>query len=203
MLTVLNNLPSDTVLVIDLDHTLACVNTTFDFIKFLCPVKYLIFSILFKPISLLNTILRRDLYKFLLAAICVKQFKQRDLGYFAKVYYKLLKANSDKYLNRKILKLLQKDINAYKILLTASLDLIANNFKELGFDMIISTKSYYRNERLISFTDLYRRKNNILKILLKHFNKAIVVDDDPEPNLFVNSKVRIIRVKQCFPKIRN
>ncbi|MEM2223456.1 MAG: hypothetical protein QXF71_02505, partial [Acidilobaceae archaeon] len=102
--------------------------------------------------------------------------------------------NWSKYYSSDVLNLLQTETYKAKVLLTASLDFIANNFKELGFDLIIASKTLYKNERFQSFFDLYGRKSGIVKILSKHFDNILIIDDDPEPAFYtLNKKITVVR----------
>ncbi|MEM4452795.1 MAG: hypothetical protein QW182_06295 [Thermosphaera sp.] len=181
-------------LIIDLDNTLVKTNTTFEFIEILCPLRYAVFSRYFKPLLLLNMIFKRDFYKLMMIMICIKGRKKRELECYAKIYYEMIKKNWSKYYSGDVLNLLQTETYKAKVLLTASLDFIANNFKELGFDLVIASKTLYKNKRFQSFFDLYGRKSRIVKILSKHFNKILIIDDDPEPTLYtLNKKITVVR----------
>ena len=182
--------------IIDLDYTLVKTNTTFEFLKVICPKRYLILSKILKPLLLLNAIIKRDIYKFTLVMMCIKGWNQRKLKQLARVYYeKIIKGKSSMYFNDILLSFLHRMRNVPKILLTASLDIIAENFKDLSFDIIVSSESYIKDGKLSSFHDLYRRKNLILKILLKYFDKVVVFDDNPEPEFYVlGSKVIVVQI---------
>ncbi|MCR8487459.1 MAG: haloacid dehalogenase-like hydrolase [Crenarchaeota archaeon] len=181
-------------LIIDLDNTLVKTNTTFEFMEILCPLRYAVFSRYFKPLLLLNMIFKRDFYKLMMIMICIKGRKKRELECYAKTYYEMIKKNWSKYYSGDVLNLLQTETYKAKVLLTASLDFIANNFKELGFDLVIASKTLYKNERFQSFFDLYGRKSGIVKILSKHFDNILIIDDDPEPAFYtLNKKITVVR----------
>ena len=181
-------------LIIDLDNTLVKTNTTFEFMEILCPLRYAVFSRYFKPLLLLNMIFKKDFYKLMMIMVCIKRHKKRELECYAKIYYEMTKKNWSKYYNGNVLNLLQTETYKAKVLLTASLDFIANNFKELGFDLIIASKTLYKNERFQSFFDLYGRKSGIVKILSKHFDNILIIDDDPEPAFYtLNKKITVVR----------
>ncbi|MEM2511337.1 MAG: haloacid dehalogenase-like hydrolase [Candidatus Methanomethylicia archaeon] len=184
----------DNVLIIDLDGTLVKTNTTFEFMKMLCPLRYAIFSRLFKPILLLNIIFKKDFYKLMMIMICLKGRKKENLERYAKIYYEMIKKNQSKYYNANVLNLLQAKTYKARVLLTASLDFIANNFKELGFNFIIASKTRYKNKKFHFFFDLYRRKSEVIKVFSKYFDNIFIIDDDPEPTFHTfNKKVIVMR----------
>jgi len=185
-----------TAFVVDLDHTLIGANTTFELLQILCPVRYFILSKILKPLTLLNVVLKRDIYKLVLITICVKGWRREKLEQLARTYYEMIvKREPDTYLNNRLLLFLHKMRSTPKILLTASLDFIADNFKKLGLDLIISSRSYYKNDKFHSFQDLYKQKNHVLMILLKYFDKVVVFDDDPEPEFYtLGDRVIVVRL---------
>lgn len=187
-------LQSGKILIMDLDNTLVKTNTTFEFIKILCPLRYIIFSRLLKPLLLLNMAFKKDFYKLMMIMLCIKGRKKEDLERYAKVYYAIIEKNWSKYYNISILHLLQTKTWKTKVLLTASLDFIANNFNKLGFGFIVASKSYYKNKKFHSFLDLYGRKSEVIETFLKFFDKIVIIDDNPEPAFYTfNKKVVVIR----------
>lgn len=188
----------DTAIVVDLDFTLINTNTTFEFMKLLCPLRYTIFSRLLKPVSLLNVVFKKDLYKLTMTLICLKGRKKEDLERSAKIYYeRIIKENYDKYYNNQVLALLQANKYKIKVLMTASLDFIADNFKELGFNFILASKTHYKDGKFYFFSDLYKQKNRIARVFLKYLSRLVVIDDDPEPELYtLNKKVIVMKVSK-------
>ncbi|MEM2292865.1 MAG: haloacid dehalogenase-like hydrolase [Nitrososphaerota archaeon] len=182
-------------IIVDLDDTLVKTNTVFEFMELLCPLRYAIFSRLFKPFLFLNMIFKKDFYKLVMIMMCVKGRRKEDLERYAKAYYKIIEKNQDKYYNTNVLSLVQTKACKIKVLLTASLDFIADNFKELGFSFVVASKTYYKNEKLHFFFDLYGRKSGIIKALSKYFDNIVIIDDNPEPALYAfDKKVILIRV---------
>jgi len=186
-------IPCNTVAyVIDLDHTLVRIDTTFEFLKLLCPIKYAVLSKLLRPINFLNHILKRDVYKMLMTKLCISSFSRMELEYYSKICYKVFVT---RYLNHALVAFLHKKSGVPKILLTASLDFIADNFKELGFNLVISSKTYFKNEIYHSLFDLHGRKSSLLQIISKYFDEVIVIDDSPEPEFYnLRDKVLVVKV---------
>jgi len=184
------------VFVVDLDHTLTGTNTTFEFLSILCRIRYFIFSKLLKLLFLLNVIFGQDIYKLVLIFMCIRGQREEELKLLARRYYEsAVKRRPEAYLNSRLLFFLRKIGPVPKILLTASLDFIAVNFKELGFNAVISSRSYYKDGKFYHFYDLYRRKSYVLRIILRYFDKVVVFDDNPEPEFYMfGDRVTIIRV---------
>jgi len=179
-------------LIIDLDNTLVKTNTTFEFMKILCPLRYAVFSRLFKPVLLLNMVFKKDFYKLMMVMICIKGREKEDLECYAKIYYEMIKKNQSKYYNTDVLNLLQTKTCKAKVLLTASLDFIANNFKELGFSFVVASRTRYKNKKFRFFFDLYGRKSEVMKIFSKYFDSILIIDDDPEPTFYTFNKKAIV-----------
>lgn len=184
-------------LVVDLDNTLVRTNTLFELMSILCPLRYIVLSRLLKPISLLNNITGRDLYKQVLARVCFYSRSREHLEHAARIYYEKFIRERDRY-NYKILNILKTFKYGPKILLTASSDFIAMNFKRDGFDIVYSSESIYRNEVFHSIDDLYLRKHLVIRTLSKFFNKIMVIDDEPEKELCSIPDVKIIRTRYRY-----
>lgn len=184
-------------IIIDLDYTLVNANTTFDFLKFICPMRYKILSNLFRPLVLLNRIIKKDVYKIILVLLCIGGMCKEALERYAREYYL-----SNRNYNKRILFLLRK-FHGQKILLSASLDLIVEKFKTLGFDCTIGSKMLYKKNRFYWFLDLYGRKHIIIKHLLEnhHFDKLIIIDDSPEQEFYsLSGKVIILHPQRDVVK---
>ncbi|EMR74265.1 hypothetical protein MCGE09_00425 [Thaumarchaeota archaeon SCGC AB-539-E09] len=181
--------------IIDLDYTLVNVNTTFEFLRLVCPVKYAVFSKLFYPLLLLNRIFkRRDLYKKILIDLIIRGVPRGVLEQYARVYYNILNKNRNKYYNREVLSLLD-NVHSQTILLSASLDIIVRNFKELGFDIVVGSQTNYKGEKFNSYSDLYNKKYMQLKVFLKYFDRIVIIDDSPEPEFYsMSNKIIVMKV---------
>ncbi|PUA31624.1 MAG: hypothetical protein B7O98_08990 [Zestosphaera tikiterensis] len=177
--------------VVDLDHTLVGINTAYEFLKILCPLKYMILSRLLFPFSFLNHILRRDLFKFIMMKLCVRNFGEKEIKLYAQAYYRKY---IPKHLNTSLTVFLQTQ-KGLKVLLTASIDLIADNLKELGFDIIISTKSFFKKGRYYTILDLYGKKGCLLQVVSKYFSKIIVFDDAPEQSFYKLNNVVVVKIR--------
>ena len=182
------------IVIVDLDFTLVNSNTTFHFLEFIEFRLFKIFSKLLKPVILLNKLFRKDFYKFLLVMLCVKGKYKKLLEKYSKIYYNYLVRNN--YLNHEIINLVKSIIepNDVIVLLTASLDIIAENFRNIGFNIIIASKTYYRKNKFHYFTDLYGRKYKLLHFFNRHFNDIVVIEDSPEPEYYKVNDINIIRV---------
>jgi hypothetical protein len=167
-------------IIVDLDFSLVKVNTTFDFLKTLHPIKYRIFSDLLRFLNVLNRLYKGDLYKKMLVLLCMLGMPKKKIEYYSNIYKNSME-KKNRY-NRKILDFLSRT-RTKKVLLSASLDVLVKKFKELGFDIAIGSKTYYKYGRFFMFTDLYGKKHDIVKQFLKSFNSIIIIDDSPEPEL--------------------
>jgi len=177
--------------VVDLDYTLVGINTTYEFLKNLCPLKYTVLSRLMLPFSLLNRVLKRDLFKFIMMKLCMRGFDEKRIELYTRKYYRryLLK-----HLNAPLLAFLRIR-KGLKILLTASIDFIADSFKELGFDVVLSTKSFFRENRYYTILDLYSKKSRLLQVISKYFDKVIVFDDTPEQSFYRLNNVVVVKIR--------
>jgi len=184
------------VYVVDLDHTLVGINSTYDFLKILCPLKCIVLSKLTFPFSLLNRVLKRDLFKFIMLKLCMRSFDEKKVRLYAQKYYQkyLLK-----HLNAPLLAFLRTR-KGLKILLTASIDFIANNFKELGFNVVLSTKSFFREGRYFTILDLYGKKGRLLHVISKYFDKIVIFDDAPERSFYELNNVVIVKIRYVSPE---
>jgi len=176
-------------IIVDLDYTLVNTNTTFDFLKFVHPKRYGILSKLLRPLLLLNRISRRDIYKTMLVLLCLFGISKEMLEHHARTYFDKSKEKWD--YNRDVLSFL-KNFQGKKILLSASLDVIVKNFKELGYDYTIGSKMLYKNDRFYWLSDLHGRKHAKVKQLLEHFDKLIIIDDSPEQEFYSMSNKIIV-----------
>jgi phosphoserine phosphatase len=177
-------------IVVDLDYTLVNTNTTFDFLKFVSPKRYEIFSRLLRPLQLFNSIVRKrmgDIYKITLTIICCGGMSKEMLENFASAYFN----KKNWTYNKNILSLL-KNFQGRKFLVTASLDLIAEKFKILGFDSVISSKMLYKNGKFYRLFDLYGRKHVVISKILAQFERLIIIDDSPEPELYTMGRNVIV-----------
>jgi len=178
-------------IILDLDFTLVNANTTFDFLNFVSPHIFYAFSKILKPAALLNKFLKRDIYKFLLVLLCIKGMPEKLLREYSIKYYNQI---GKKCINYSLLGCITSLISK-KILITASLDIIAENFKSLGFDAIIASKTYYKKGRLHSFTDLYGKKHRIVQAFKKQYKEIIIIEDSPEQEYYKIDNVRILSPK--------
>jgi len=187
------NFNGKTLIVVDLDFTIVNANTTFDFLRFVTPRKYSIFSRILMPVIFLNKLSKKDVYKALLVLLCIKGKPKEMLQRHSKEYYSYIKKNRDRYVNHTLMKYIS-NLQKKNMLITASLDIIAENFKDLGFNIVISSKTYYKNGRFQYFADLYGEKHKILRLLSKRYNKVIIIEDSPEREYSTIGNVQIIHV---------
>lgn len=179
--------------IVDLDYTLVNVNTTFDFLRTFYYRKYVLFSKLIWPLTLLNKVLGSDMYKQMLLTFCIKRKAKQELDALSERYFKHLLRHKNGYVNILLLNSL-KGVKCKKILLTASIDIIAEHFKKLGFDLVIGTNICYRNNKFYRIQDLYRNKHKVIEMLSKYFDKIIVIEDSPEPEYAKIKGVKVIKV---------
>jgi len=184
------------VYVVDLDYTLVGINTSYEFLKILCPLKYTILSRLLLLFSVLSRILKKDLFKFVMVNLCIKDFDEKEIKLRAQIYYRKYTL---KHLNVPLISFLQTR-KGPKILLTASIDLIADNFKELGFDIVVSTKSFFRDGRYCTILDLYGKKDLLLRVISRYFNRVIVFDDAPQQSFYKLKNVIVVKLRYGSPR---
>lgn len=183
----------DNCVIVDLDFTLVNVNTTFDFLSMFFRRKYILFSRLLRPLTLLSNLLDSDVYKQLLLILCIKKRTREELERYSKAYFKYVLRHRDKRLNIMLLDLLKR-VKCKKILLTSSIDVIAEPFKTLGFDFVISSKTYYKDGKFIRVKDLYGKKHKIIEALSKYFCSMLIIEDEPEPEYMGIEGVKVIKV---------
>ena len=181
-------------IILDLDFTLVNANTTFDFLNFVCPRRFRVFSKILKPVVFLNKFFKRDVYKFLLVFLCVKGVPEKLLRKYSVEYYNQL---GKKCINYSLLKCITS-LKSKKILITASLDFIAENFKGLGFDALIASKTYYKKGRLHSFADLYGKKHKIIQAFKKQYKEIIVIEDSPEQEYYEIDNVTVLSPMRIY-----
>ena len=184
-------------LVVDLDYTLVEVNTVYDFLEKFYSRRFLLISRLLFPLLFFNRLLKTDIYKQLLVTYCFKNVSEQCLRNSARTYFNYILRHRDRYLNQSVLEiLLRQDDTTTKMLLTASLSIIAEQFKELGFDLVISSKTFFKNGKYSGMFDIFMKKHRILGCFSKYFDQIIIFDDDPEPeyNNIKNTEVRVIKV---------
>lgn len=179
--------------VVDLDFTLVNLNTTFDFLNLFFHRKYIVFSRLLFPLLLLNKVFGSDVFKqlLLLSILWFEKRAKEELKELSKTYFKYLV--SRRSINQSLLNFLKK-LDCKKILLTASIDVIAEPFKELGFDIVIGSRIYYYNNIPVKILDLFGRKHKVISNLNKYFDEILVFDDSPEPQYKIIRGVKVIRV---------
>jgi len=180
-------------IVVDLDYTLVSVDTSATLVRRLCPWKYKFISLVFmvlKPLALLSRKLNKDLYKLILLRYCLNRCINLDLENATKsLYYEVRKSK----LNVSLLNTIKKT-GGLKILLTASIDIVANKFKDLGFDLVISSVVKCGETRPFSLLDLYGKKHVILSHLLKYCGKLLIIEDSPEPQYYELQGIKVFRV---------
>lgn len=181
-------------IVVDLDHTLVGVDTTALLAMKACGemrrllLRALSASFLRLIVLGLNRVLTRDIYKLLLLKTCIEHSEAHLDNAINEVYHEALKN-----LNPALAKIIPQ-VNEPKILLTASLDIIAKKFASLGFDLVISSISERGNGKIWCSIDLYQKKHIILRTLLKCCGEVIIIEDMPEPQYYTLNNVRVIRV---------
>jgi hypothetical protein len=183
----------NTVLLVDLDFTLVKCNTTFDFLNRFFHFRYIIFSRLLFPLIFINSCFKRDFYKKFIVFFCIRGARIDALKSYSDLYFNFIELNFDQYFNKKIIQMLDSSTTK-KILLTSSLDLIAQNFEKLGFDAVVSSPTYEKNGRFYGFRDLYARKHSFVLNLSLDFDKLIIIDDCPEPEFNSIRGAKVIRV---------
>ncbi|MEM1510431.1 MAG: hypothetical protein QW096_11265 [Thermofilaceae archaeon] len=196
------NSPNFKLMVIcDLDYTLVNLNTTNELLSIVNPRKFKILSRLLAPFSILGSIFKRDFTKQVLVKSILGGISKSHLERLSLLLYKRIKQTGK--INLDLLSIIRR-IGYWgpSILLTASLDIIASKFRELGFNCVISSFTFYAGEKFIGFCDLYRRKYEVIRdILLSNYSprKVIVFDDSPEPEMWTlcdkRRKIRIFIVK--------
>ena len=180
--------------IVDLDYTLVNVDTTNEFIRMVCPRRHHIFSKILRFIAPLNKLFKRiDVYKNTIVYLCLMRKPKVLLEEYSRKLYNSLKRT---HLNYSLIDRLReiKRKGYVMILLTASLDIIAENFKDLGFDMVIGSRTYYRGNKFHRLRDLYQRKHRIIEILKRYYKKIIIIEDDPEPEYYLIPSVQVVRV---------
>jgi hypothetical protein len=180
--------------VIDLDYTLVGVDTTAMLGLMMCSkIRRILLNLLYMTIlrfviPILNKIVTRDVYKLLLLNMCIRCDEGSLNKLAGKAYYEALN-----YLNTSLVKMLLH-VNALKVLLTASIDVIAKRFSILGFDIVISSVTKCKDGKVWLLLDLYRKKHKVLEMLLKYCEKIIVFEDLPEQQYYRLSNVKVLKV---------
>jgi len=180
--------------IVDLDYTLVSIDTTATLAWVVCPhITKLILNILTLTflrfvVPLLNRALDRDVYKLLVLKLCLRACNDSLGRAVLEVYHRALKT-----LNKDLLKAIWR-LNTFKILLTASVDIVAKRFRNLGFGLMISSKIECREGRLYNLVDLYSKKHVIVKRLLKYCDRIYIIEDSPEPQYEELENTRVFRV---------
>ena len=182
-------------LIVDLDYTLVRENTTYEFLKLASPRRYMIFSKILFPLYLVNKISERDIYKRFLVFSCINQKRVEILRNYAKAHFVFLLNNKSKHFNQSVLNLLEKN-DAAVILMTASLDIVAQPFIELGFLKVIGSETYYKNGKFHWFHDLYGNKHLKIKMLSQNFKQITVIEDSLEKKYGRLNGITVIKFKQ-------
>lgn len=165
----------------DLDYTLTKLNTTNELLKIVNLRRFKILSLLLFPLSIIGTILGHDFAKRLLIKLILYGISRQSIEKLSLLLYKRIKC-TDK-INTNILSVIQSlKRHGPIVLFTASLDVIANKFKELGFTYVIGSPTFYKDEKFIGFYDLYGRKSEVIRNIISKniFRKIIIFDDSPE-----------------------
>jgi|GEM_PF-3183788 len=178
-------------IIVDLDFTLVNLDTTAEFLKLLCPLKYYIFSKILRPVAILGRILSIDLYKQLMLLLCIYDHPKELLEEKAKILFKMLV--SKEHVNVSLLNFIKKK-NCVKVLLTCSLDIIATQFYDFEFDLIISSTSLFRHGKFIKLCDLYGKKHRVVHALSRLFHEVVILEDSPENEYHLIKNARVIRV---------
>lgn len=180
-----NKIFSRFAIICDLDYTLVNLNTTNEMLKLISPKKYRILNRLLSLFSILGSILKRDFAKLLLIKFIMYGIPKTDIEKFSKLFFKKIMENGR--INLQLISLIQnmRKKEAQKlitILLTASLDVIAKEFKSLGFDYVIGSPTYYEDGKFVGFSDLYRRKREVVRTFFSNqiFERIIIFDDTPD-----------------------
>jgi hypothetical protein len=187
-------------IVVDLDYTLVDVDTTVTLALMACTkvrrflLNVLSMTVLWFIVPILNRVLAKDVYKVMLLNMCIRCDKDSLNNIANKAYRKALK-----HLNISLMKILSR-VNALRVLLTASIDIIAKRFTALGFDIVISSVTGCKDGKMWLILDLYRKKHKILKILLKYCNKIIVVEDSPERQYYTLNNMKVLKVSYHVKK---
>lgn len=179
--------------VVDLDYTLVGVDTTAMLGLMMCSktrrilLNLLYMTILRFVIPILNKIVAKDVYKVLLLNMCSRCDESSLDKLASKAYHEALN-----YLNISLVKALLR-VNALKVLLTASIDVIAKRFSTLGFDIVISSATKYKGGKVWLLLDLYRNKYKVLEMLLKYCEKIVLFEDSPEHQYYRLSNVKVLK----------
>lgn len=188
----------EVITICDLDHTLVSLNTTNELLKIVNIRKFRVISIILIPLSLLGLIFKRDLTKQIMIKLILYGISKYHIEKLSSLLYKRIKLS--KKINSCLLSMIQNlKLLGPVILLTASLDVIASTFKELGFTYVVGSPTFYVNGRLAGFYDLYQKKYKIIKNVLSKssFKKIIVLDDSPESEIcaLCNKEYRLLLFK--------
>jgi hypothetical protein len=184
-------------IVIDLDYTLVNIDTTAMLALQACGkmrrllLKALSASLLRFIVPTLNKVLTRDIYKLILLRACIRCNRNSLKSVIDEVYREALRN-----LNLALVKAVSQ-VSGLKILLTASLDVIAKKFNTLGFNIVIGSVSECRDGKIWCSIDLYRKKHKILKVFLKYCDEITIIEDSPEPQYCMLNNVRVLRVAYC------
>jgi hypothetical protein len=182
---------------VDLDFTLVNVNTTFDFLRVFFYRRFFIFSRLLYPLVVVNKIIGSDLYKQGLLFFCAGKTAKTELERCSKAYANYILNHGSQYFNAGLLSQLG-NVKHKKILITASIDIIANHLKEaLGFDLVISSKTYYSNNGFLRLQDLSHKKHKIVRTFSEKFEQILIIEDAPEPEY---SQIKGVTVKTVSQK---
>jgi hypothetical protein len=139
-------------------------------------------------LHMLNKIVSRDILKLFLIRQC--SLSSDNVKYaLEKVLHEALRSP----LLVDMIEILRKS-RGPKILLTASLDLIAKNFLFLGFQLVIGSKFQCDEKKCFTLTDIYGKKHKILEVISKYCKKIIIIEDSPEPQYYFLRNIKIFRV---------
>lgn len=179
------------IFIIDLDHTLVDVNTTFHFLEYITPGRYAILSKLLRPLMVFNRHLKTDLYKKAIVCACLSGMKKDDLNEKSRNYFEIIR---ESVVNKTLISFLNENPGK-KILVSASLDFIVDNFMAFRFNEVVGSKTKFKSGKFASFDDLYCKKHKLIEKYLDEFKKIYVIDDSPESELFNMKHIVILNPK--------
>lgn len=160
-------------LVVDLDFTLVNINTTYEFFSTLDNYNKNVDSIL-KHTYFLNNFIDKDIYKSIGCAWFFRGYSKRDLKKKAIQFH-----SSSKYkYNSSILNYARKfkNIGGDVILLTASIDILAEEFKPSFFDGFVSS-SLNKKGNIWILNDIKGKKLEKIEEKINLYDSITIIDD--------------------------
>ena len=182
-------------LVVDLDFTLVNSDTTLDFLKLAAPIRYKLLTRVLRPFSYASRFFVRDVYKIVLVLLCIQGRDKNFLDQLSTLYVSRIGSDKHPGYNEQILDCLKHSTQT-AILLTGSLDFIAEKFRVLGFSRTVGSKSYYKNGRFHNFVDLHGKKHEFLQRFSPNYDCITVMEDSPEEEYGQITNLKVVTVRK-------